>query len=800
MRTTLYIGEWRVDQSDDEGVNVVSSVLDISDITVNKADFTKSFTVPATKRNNILFRHWYDANLDNSFDARVKVDGRISIDGIPFKIGKFRLTKVGVKKNNPAYYTISFFGNLANLKTTVGKDELTSLDLSALDHDYTHANVNLGLQVGGLFSGDIIYNLLAKKQYYFNDDATDNVNTDTLANISYGGGDDTGVTWNDLKPSIKLIKIIEAIESEYTVANGYENPIVFSRDFFGTSEFTELYLWLNPDKDGIQGETEIIDWSSGDATNVNHTTNIGTFTIEASSRWEFEIYLATNSFFTVDGILSMYVDGIKTLEKDISLLLGDVDNHLTLKLETSITSNTLATKEVYFELTSKDIFVNSRWVQKKYSSTNVLLGEWTTYGSNGIGNRLVVSDNFPKMKIIDFLKGLFNAFKLIVVAQDDGTIYIDTLNSYYASGNVYDVSRYIDYASYDVERGQILNEIELKFQEPTTILNIQFEKNNNRGYGDEELKLEDDNGKLLDGESLTFTLPFEQIVYERLTDQSTNQQTNIQYGAIIGEDLEAVNPKAHIFYNLVADTTNSRIGFIEYDQFPTIFTRSQLNALINTPYHHYGVTNPTYATIFKNEFSTWDGVSIENNLYSRGYSDYVSNIFNIKKRTWKYTAQLPIHIVTKLELNDTLVIKGNYYRIDKYSYNLLTGKSELTLINNFETSIGQPSAKDDTIYSDYIAKTEVTQVTNLQASVVTLVDNGWGTTWATPTTSNNNLEIALDEFDTTNGDIRSIIIRTTGTAEVADVYLYQSDKGYIPSFDFSVVANSQNIALINLRQ
>ncbi|MCK5642029.1 MAG: hypothetical protein KAJ19_14590, partial [Gammaproteobacteria bacterium] len=302
MKTRIYIGALEVELYKDESVDVVSSVLDITDITKNVGDYTKTFTVPASKDNNKLFSHYYDANLDNSFDARTKVDGRIEIDGLSFKIGKFRLSKVSVKKNKPDSYTINFFGNIVDLKTTVGKDELTSLDLSALDHDYTHANVNLGLQVGGLFSGDIIYNLLAKKQYYFNDDATDNVNTDTLANISYGGGDDTGVTWNDLKPSIKLIKIIEAIESEYTVANGYENPIVFSRDFFGTSEFTELYMWLNSDKDGIQGETEIIDWSSGDATNVNHTTNIGTFTIEASSRWEFEIYLATNSFFTVDGI------------------------------------------------------------------------------------------------------------------------------------------------------------------------------------------------------------------------------------------------------------------------------------------------------------------------------------------------------------------------------------------------------------------------------------------------------------------------------------------------------------------
>ena len=46
MRTTLYIGGWRVDQFSDEAATVVSSVLDITDITKNTGDYTKTFTVP----------------------------------------------------------------------------------------------------------------------------------------------------------------------------------------------------------------------------------------------------------------------------------------------------------------------------------------------------------------------------------------------------------------------------------------------------------------------------------------------------------------------------------------------------------------------------------------------------------------------------------------------------------------------------------------------------------------------------------------------------------------------------------
>ena len=69
-------------------------------------------------------------------------------------------------------------------------------------------------------------------------------------------------------------------------------------------------------------------------------------------------------------------------------------------------------------------------------------------------------------------------FKLVVIPQDDGTIYIDNLDYFYAKGGLYDITKYVDFDSFDVERGKILNEISFKFQDPTTILNMQFKQNN----------------------------------------------------------------------------------------------------------------------------------------------------------------------------------------------------------------------------------------------------------------------------------------------------------------------------------
>ena len=103
-----------------------------------------------------MFQHYYNADIDNGFDARVKVDGTIFINGFLFKLGKYRLSKVIVKDNKPSSYTIQFWGNLLNLKEILGDAELSDLDLTAYDHAYNSTVVKIGL-TSSLFSDNLIY-------------------------------------------------------------------------------------------------------------------------------------------------------------------------------------------------------------------------------------------------------------------------------------------------------------------------------------------------------------------------------------------------------------------------------------------------------------------------------------------------------------------------------------------------------------------------------------------------------------------------------------------------------------------
>ena len=128
------------------------------------------------------------------------------------------------------------------------------MDLSDFDHLYNSANVQTGL-TSSLFSGDIVYNLLPKKRYIYNSNPSDTTQTPLLSNIAVTGATN-GVKWSDLKPSIRAKRIIEAIEAKYN--------ITFSDNFFGRTEFLNLFVWLN-NGIGAEGEPteQLINWNSG---------------------------------------------------------------------------------------------------------------------------------------------------------------------------------------------------------------------------------------------------------------------------------------------------------------------------------------------------------------------------------------------------------------------------------------------------------------------------------------------------------------------------------------------------------
>lgn len=729
MIISLYIGNDKLDLFNDETIELKSSVQDANDITKNTTDFTRNFSVPASEINNRIFKHYYDATLDNGFDARTKVNGRIEIDGVVFRYGKFSLLGCKLKQGFPSSYNIVFYGNLVSLVDLLKDDELTSLDLSAYDHEYNSDNVLDGM-TNSLFGGLLVYPLFAKKQYYYNSTIGDNTDTDLLSNIAFNGGAGNGIRWSDLRPSISLLPIIEAIETKYN--------ITFTRDFFAREEFTKLYLWLNDTSDKEIAKTrQLINWDSGNGSDfgLSNTTDTWVNTSNNDQYYQYRITIEPlTGFDTVN-----YDIVVTNFDEEVyrNSATGDFTDTFirvpdgNFELKFYVQANDSMQYEASVLLRRKTLFPTSgTFDRQSFSSFNSLIDTFN------------VGLNMPKIKTIDFLKGIFNMFKLVVIQENNtDPIYINTLKDYYSAGKVYDITRFINFSEFDVERGELLNEILYKFQDPATILNSQFKVNTGQGYGDEVLRLEDEDGKPLDGGKQDYSVPFEQIVYERLPDVADSTDTNIMYGAIIDDKAEPTNPKPHIHY-----VVNNSVGTKTFSFIDDTNTEIEVNTFVNVPSHTLGFDNPQFSTVFGKEINEFSKEIISNTLYSNYHSDYITSIFNFKRRNFKFEANLPTYIMLKLKLNDVLKIKENYYRLNDFTYNLMTGKTKLNLINSFDNTINGFVSNRTTILTDYTTKTESIYVTNFTNFSFILNDLGFGTSWVTDVYNvGNNIYFDIDE-------------------------------------------------------
>jgi len=423
-----------------------SSIANSDDITKINSDYTKTFTVPASKNNNTIFKHYYNADIDNTFDARTKKNAAIEMDGFPFRTGKMRLEKVSVKSGKPSSYTINFWGDLVNFKDLIKDDELSSLDLSAYNHSYNSANVKLGLTTG-LFSGDILYNLFSKKrQFLYDETPTNDTNTDALVNIAYNGVA-RGVVWSELQPSIRLLSIIEAIEAKY--------DFVFTRDFFDRTDFTNLYMWVNRDKkaDELPKQTNPVDFDGGDSTWVNLTTNTGTFTVyrNMSDFWDYTRF--SHDLTITPDVTSLSTPyKLKVYHNDILFSETPYTGVQIHPLSTSSFPLIFGTHTytVRFEIEAPVNFsFSASWKNIQTISTafgsgdDIVTTRITTASLDSFTAVLDIVTMLPKMKIIDFLKGLFGMFKLVAIPQPNTDVYINNIDDYYREGTLYDITKYL---------------------------------------------------------------------------------------------------------------------------------------------------------------------------------------------------------------------------------------------------------------------------------------------------------------------------------------------------------------------
>ena len=694
----VFINNQRVDLFDFEDINIVDSVQDVRDIAKIFVPYSREFTVPASKNNNKIFKHYYNNDIVNGFDARFKISAVIKVNGMVYKNGRVTLLNSSLKNNRPVNYKLVFYSKTIDFKTLLSDDLLEDMDTSILSKfniEYNAQNVFDGFNYGySLIGENIVANdvpvensdliipfISTNSHYYYDDDVTgiSPLEGDSESrNVNFNGGvaypDDTphGVNWKDLRPSLKLPILMQAIEEKYGIS--------FVSDFFTTDAFNKLYIWLNNDK-GLYGEERTVgtDFSEFTLDNGNDERPITT-----TSSVFYRLLLTVN----IDDVNDDYELNVTNNNDSKTIYTSTAKGTNTFEIPLLFRGGGIYIYDLNFEITGVES--NSITLSAKLELYSNGLQSTSNYSfvdaaTDGVFN---IRKNMPKVKVIDFLTGLFKMFNLTAYVNDDDNIVVDTLDDYYRKGSTVDITRFTKNEESTVSRNKLYSQIDFMFEEPKTFATIKSNELSRDEFGNERIDNTNDDPELsallaFDGGEYEVAPKFEKMQYERMTDQSNpTLLQNFCWGWCVTDDQKATltKPILHYAENVDVDVIplTVQMGFDQttgQENIPVSYyfrpaNSLSTNLLLGQSLHFGSEEDEFYTSLGSNE----------NSLFNIYWKNTILAIYDEKSRITTYKANLPISIANTIRLNDVVVVNRKKYRINKIDINITTGDASLELV------------------------------------------------------------------------------------------------------------------------
>jgi len=673
----------------DESVTITQSIKNVKDIDKIFTSFSKTFSLPASKINNKIFKHYYNFDIVGGFDARIRKPSNIELNSLPFTEGLIKLEGVDLKNNKPHTYKITFFGNTVTLKDTLGDDKLSGLSsLTNLNKTYNAVSVKASLQADPT-TQDVIVPLITHTERLTYDSSSSN---NEAGNIAYDNGNVHGVLYTDLKYAIRLHYIIQAIETKYP-------SISFSNDFFNNTNqsYYGLFMWLHRKKGDVENLSGLNESLIDDFTN---DTDLLTSSVMLNNALSLYSYTPPTSFLQYTTI-TLKSTALNTNPYKISIRKNGVEiansGEITSVSEftTSVPVNEiekLAQYTAYIESGSNITFSNIAFRVYKYDNTNIPDPPIIFSRSYAITN-FVYSSSFefditqqiPDIKVIDFLSGLFKFFNLTAyIERNETQITVKTLDEFYANPSAsspYDITKYIDVNKSQVNIALPYRKINFRHEDTKTFLAAKHTQLFGETWGESQY----DSGEKLDGSIYNVKTPFSQMKYERLIDENPSGigTTGVQWGWFVDDNQESYIGKPMLFYP-IRRTSSTEISFLNS---PT--TQDSITTY-NIPSNSVALSSATssYNMNFNAEQNEWGALEspadtgFTNSLFEAYYKNYITSVFNPSNRITKVTAYLPLSILLNYTLADRFIIGGNSYKINSIKTNFKTGKSELELLND----------------------------------------------------------------------------------------------------------------------
>ena len=665
MRFSLSISGITADLFQDETISLTRQIKDFSALNTVFSDFSQSFQIPATDINNGIFYNYFEENISlnsSGWSPAKKLMANIEIDSLPVFFGIIELLSVDYTDGVPKNYNICFYGQSKNLITIWGEDMMNEVDWSAYNHTINDATA-VSSWTGGLLAGNVVWDI---KDYGFGWTYS---TAKTSNNIAVG----VGITSDNLRPSILLKRVIENIFTAY----GY----TLGGSLLARTEFTNLFVTpmnnAGPFYDVIAPMYGLFS-ASGLAVNVTAYTStmvgpqvlalgttVGsnpsgawnnttwTYTVPISGDFTFTYALTlSNVAITVNFLTEFIVNG-KTTGAYVAGP-NSVYGGKTYTLTIPRLSKGDVIKLIYASNTTMTVS----------GSIACTIAPPNTY------RNVVMADAFPNVKVVDFLSSVLTSFNAIIVPVGSSGFELHNLTDWYALGETKEYTNYIDFATMNQKKQTIPNSISMSHAKGEAFAQKFFNRTYSREYGSIYTT---PNVDFSEGELKVETL-FSVNPPQRLNIVNATNivigETDIDIISVTEDGNKAIKQDFLLFYFQGTKAINSSFYFA------SVLKTSQP---VSAPYTVTPATASSYSIGFGLESPITGDLPI-NTFYTSFWNTFISRLFSSKSRIVTLKGYIPVLVWLKMKLNDTISISGNYYKIQKVTYDILSEAAVLELI------------------------------------------------------------------------------------------------------------------------
>ena len=685
---SLLVNSATVDLYDNESVNLVKQFTDVQNIQSPVSSFTQTFRVPATKRNLDAFGLVTIPD-PSGVDLKQKFEAELQRDTMPILRGGVQVKAVYLQKEHYADIELVFFGEAVDLKTAIGDALLSDLDLSALDHDLTYANVTGSWSALG--SGpEVRYGLIDRGNNWSFEDQT--------SNLRYPWFSNDGIFVGEFTPFVMAREILDAILDEAGFT--YDSDFIKDGDpsATGNGAFHDLYVPAYNGKqnlastdaqqnraraaleqdygNGTWGTLDVVDDCTGgidEASAWNNTSNKytsplnGYYKVRVTYSWDQGSY--TNHvglrLKIVRGATTSYVyivdhgdDTFSVANNKLFETILVLDDNDTVELQGKVSSghshvikgNDDATSGVRTSIDIEASFVLS-------------------------GQEIDVAANMPKVKQIDYLTALQRMFNLVFIPDPDkpSHLKIEPFTDYMSTGTVKDWSNKVDYGMDFVMRPT--SDIQSKsyswsYAPGGDFISQELQRSQDRVYG---------RYRILDGEnpfasgSTDIQVPAAPYIVSHIPGSYFPIHRAINSDGSIVSDPKLMFCYWHGTVNdlgtwyLRNDSGNEQT----LTTFPSFGQYSAALADLTDKDLNFGV-EPSFVPQTCNPRDT---------LYVLYWAQYVTELYSTEARIVECHAYLTNSDIRDFKFNDKVHIKGVAYRVLKMEYDAnVDGLTKLSLI------------------------------------------------------------------------------------------------------------------------